>query len=98
MAGTGAMGVTETDAVGTAKTSAENMAEIGTTSVAGEITVGISVSAATPSSSKVSVNRGMDMQNGGRPQQKLTHRYIYMYKNEITKKKRGKKGGGHSTR
>ena len=79
MAGTGAMGVTETDAVGTAKTSAENMAEIGTTSVAGEITVGISVSAATPSSSKVSVNRGMDMQNGGRPQQKLTHRYIYIY-------------------
>lgn len=70
IAGTGAMGMTETDTVGTAETGAEGMAKIGVTSAAGEVVVGISVSTATPDSSKVSAIRGMDMQNKGRPQQR----------------------------
>jgi len=76
IAGTGAVGMTETDTVGTAETDTvgtvetgvEGMVETGAT--VGEVVVGISVSAATPYSSKVSAIRGMDMQNKGRPQQR----------------------------
>ena len=70
IAGTGAMGMTETDTVGTAETGAEGMAKMGVASAAGEVVVGISMSAATPDSSKVFAIRGMDMQNKGRPQQR----------------------------
>ena len=70
MAGIGAVGVTETDVVGTAETSAENMVETGATGATREVAVGISVSAPTPGSSKVSAIIGMDMQNEGRPQQR----------------------------
>ena len=46
------------------------MAETGATGATGEVAVGISVSVATPGSSKVTVVRGRDMQNKGRPQQR----------------------------
>ena len=64
------MGMIEIDTVGTAETSVEGMAEIGDTSTAGEVVVGIYVSVATPGSLKVSVIRGMDMQSEGRSQQR----------------------------
>ena len=64
------MGMIEIDTVGTAETGAEGMAEIGDTSTAGEVVVGIYVSVATPGSLKVSAIRGMDMQSEGRPQQR----------------------------
>ena len=85
----GVVGMIETDIVGTAETGAEGMAETGATGATGEVVVGISVSVATPGSSKVSAIKGMDIQNKGRPQQRVTQ--THMYKNEITKKK--KKGG-----
>ena len=65
--GSSAMGVTETDTTSTAKTGAENMAEMG---AAGEVAVGISVSVATRSSSKAFVVKEIDMQDKGRPQQR----------------------------
>ena len=70
IAGIGAMGMTETDTIGTTETGAEGMAETGDTGAVGEVAIGTSVSAATPDSLKVSIIRGMDMQNEGRPQQR----------------------------
>ena len=70
IAGISAVGMIETDTVGTAETSAEGTARIGDTGAAGEVVVGISMFAATSGSSKVSAIRGMDMQNEGRPQQR----------------------------
>ena len=96
------MGIVEIDIVGTAETGAENMAETGATSVAGEVVVGIFVFATTLGSSKVSAIRGIDMQNKGRTHQRVTQ--IYMYKEEKKRKgnnkrkKKKKKGGGNLTR
>ena len=94
------MGIVEIDIVGTAETGAENMAETGATGVAGEVAVGIFVSATTLGSSKVSAIRGIDMQNKGRTHQRVTQ--IYMYKEEKKKKgnnkRKKKKGGGNLTR
>ena len=70
IAGISAVGMIETDTVGTAETSVEGTARIGDTGAAGEVVVGISMFAATSGSSKVSAIRGMDMQNEGRPQQR----------------------------
>ena len=70
IAGISAVGMIETDTVGTAETSAEGTTRIGDTGAAGEVVVGISMFAATSGSSKVSAIRGMDMQNEGRPQQR----------------------------
>ena len=67
IARTGVVGVTETDTVGTAETGAKNIAEMGAIGAAGEVVVSISVSATTPSPSKVSAIRGIDMQDKGRP-------------------------------
>ena len=83
MAGIGAMGVTEIDAVGTTETIAENVVKTGATGAARGVAIGISVFAATLGSSKVSVIKGMDMQNEGRPQQRgdthtHTHTHIYI--------------------
>ena len=69
IAGT-SVGTTETDTVDTAETSAENTIETGAIGPAGEVAVGISVSAATPGSSKVSTIRGIDMQNKRRLHQR----------------------------
>ena len=74
------MGIVETDTVGTIETSVENMAKTAATGAAGEVAVGIFVSATTLGSSKVSAIRGIDMQNKGRPHQRVTQ--IYMYKEE----------------
>ena len=79
IAGIGAMGMAEINIVGTTKIGAESMAEMCATGAAGEVAKGISVSAATPGSSKVSTIRRMDMQNKGRPQQRSdTDIYICM--------------------
>ena len=59
MVGIGVVGMAETDTVGTAET--------GVTCVVGEVAIGISVSAATPGSSRVPAIRRMDMQNKGKP-------------------------------
>ena len=58
IAGIGAMGMTEIDTVGTAKTGAKGMAETSVTSATREVAISIFAI------------RGMDMQNKGRPQQK----------------------------
>ena len=70
IAGISAVGMIETDTVGTAETSVEGTTRIGDTGAVGEVVVGISMFAATSGSSKVSAIRGMDMQNEGRPQQR----------------------------
>ena len=67
----------KTDIVGTVETGAENTAKTGATRAAGEVVVGIFVSAATPSCSKVSAIRGIDIQNKGRlPQRGDTNIYV----------------------
>ena len=59
-----------TGVVGMAETGAKGMVETGVTGATREVVVGISVSAATPGSSKVSAVKGRDMQNKGRSQQR----------------------------
>ena len=70
IARTGAVGMAEIDTIGMIEIGAESMAKMGATGAAGEVVVGIFVSATTPGSSKVSTIRRMDMQNKGRPQQR----------------------------
>ena len=79
------MGIIEIDIVGTTETSVENMAKTGATGAAGEMAMGIFVSATTLGSLKVFAIRGIDMQNKGRPHQRA-----------IIEGK--KKGGGNLTR
>ena len=64
------VGTIEIDTVGTAETGAKNTTEMDATGVAGEVAVGISMSATSPGSSKVSTIRGIDMKNKGRPHQR----------------------------
>ena len=66
----GVVEIAGTGVVGMAKIGAKGMAEMGATGATREVAVGISVSAATPGSLKVSAVRGRDMQNKGRPQQR----------------------------
>ena len=91
--GTDAVGMVETDTVGTAETGAKNMAETIVTGAAGKVAVSISVLAASHSSSKVSAITGINMQNKGRPHQRVTQ--ICMYKE---KKEGGGGGRGNLTR
>ena len=67
---TGAVEMAKTDTVGTIEIGAENTAKTGATGAVGEMAVGISVSATTSSSSKVSAIRGIYIQNKGRPHQR----------------------------
>ena len=67
----------KTDIIGTIETGAGNTAKTGATSAAREVVVGISMSATTPSCSKVSAIRGIDIQNKGRlPQRGDTNIYV----------------------
>ena len=101
IAGTSAVGMTEIDIVGTAETDIVGTVESGvkgmveTGATVGEAVVGIFVFAATPSSSKVSAIRGMDMLNKGRPQQKGDiDTYVQKRDNKKKKKKKKEKKGG----
>ena len=87
--GTDAMGMAETNTVSTVEIGAENMAETVVTCAVGKVVVSISVSTASHGSSKVSAIRGINMQNKGRPHQRVTQ--ICMYK-----EKKGGRGGGRN--
>ena len=77
IAGTGAGGKRETGAECMAETGTKGMAETSAISAAREVVVGISMSATTPSCSKVSAIRGIDIQNKGRlPQRGDSNIYV----------------------
>ena len=74
--GIATVGMTETSTVGMAETSAEGMVEMCVASAAGEVAIGIVVSAATSDSLKVSVIRRIDIQNESRLHQEVMQMHI----------------------
>jgi len=73
------VGTAETDIVGTAEIGAESMAKTGATGAAGEVAMGIFVSAATSGSLKVFAIKGTDMQSKGKTASEgYTDVYIYI--------------------
>ena len=75
-AGTVAVGMTETSTVGMVETGVEGMVEMCVTRAAGEVAIGIVVSAATSDSLKVSVIRRIDIQSESRLHQEVMQMHI----------------------
>ena len=76
MVGTGVVGMAEARTTSTIETSTVGTAKTGVAGAVGGVAVGITVFAATSSSSKVSVIRRIDIQNEWRLHQEVMHIHI----------------------